>query len=353
MMKVALDRKNVKILGRTTKVDDTLYLGYSGAYIEFEAETSKVEVTFCTDKEVMEEIYRGWVAVHIDGAKEPAMRFELAQPEQTVTIFEEAQARKVTVRITKLSEAAFGIVGLKDLTVEGDKGVIPTPAKDKKIEFIGDSITCGYGNEGVNGTDVFCTSQENPEDAYAILTAEEVDADYHLVSWSGIGIITNWVPETAEEPLEEILMPDLYQYRDLRLAEKLDLPKEKWDHSEYVPQLVIIFIGTNDDSYVRNKADRKEVFGGRYYKFLEQVHSCNPDAAILTILGTLGQNLCEEEAERVADFCKAYPGVKIESMVMPQQLEADGIGSDGHPSKTTHRKAADLLSAKVKEFMNW
>ena len=352
-MNVALDRTNVKISGRTTKVGDTLYLGYSGAYVEFEATTARVQVTFCTDREVMEEIYRGWVAVHIDGAKEPSMRFELTQPEQTVTIFEEAAARKVKIRIVKMSEAAFGIVGIKDLFVECDTPVIPTPAKDRRIEFIGDSITCGYGNEGINGKDVFCTAQENPEDAYAILTADKLDADYHLVSWSGIGIITNWVPETAEEPLEEILMPDLYQYRDLRLAEKLGLPKEKWDFGEYVPDLVVIFIGTNDDSYVRNKADRKENFGRRYYKFLEQVHESNPDSAILCILGTMGQNLCEEEAERVETFRKAYPAVRIEAIEMPQQLEEDGIGSDGHPSKITHRKAAELLSSKIREFMGW
>ena len=117
-MNVVLDRTNVKISGRTTKVGDTLYLGYSGAYVEFEATTARVQVTFCTDREVMEEIYRGWVAVHIDGAKEPSMRFELTQPEQTVTIFEEAAARKVKIRIVKMSEAAFGIVGIKGLFVE-------------------------------------------------------------------------------------------------------------------------------------------------------------------------------------------------------------------------------------------
>lgn len=352
-MNVALNRTYLKISGRTTLVGDTLYLGFSGAYIEFEAETAKIQVTFCTDREVMEEIYRGWVAIYIDGSKEPSMRFDLTQPEQTVTIFEEPSARKVRIRITKMSEAAFGLVGIRNLVTEGDKPLIPTPEKARKIEFIGDSITCGFGNEGLDGVDVFCTAQENPQDAYAILTAEALDADYQLVSWSGIGIITNWIPETEDEPLEEILMPKLYRYRDLRLCEKLGLLEETWDFAEYVPDLIVIFLGTNDDSYVRNKDDRKEYFGSRYYSFLEQVHESNPSAAILCILGTMGQNLCEEEAKRVAAFQAAHPQVRIESMVMPDQLPEDGIGSEGHPSKVTHRKAAELLSAKIKEFLEW
>ena len=353
MRKIGLDREHMKICGRTTKLGEILYLGYSGSYVEFETVTSRVEATFCTDREVMEEIYHGWAAVYVDDEREPSMRFALTQPQQTLTIFEEQTARKVKLRIVKMSEAAFGLVGIKDLLVEGEAPVLPTPVRDRKIEFIGDSITCGYGNEGVNGVDVFCTSQENPEDAYAILTAKSVDADYQLVSWSGIGIITNWVPETAEEPLEEILMPKLYQYRDLRLDEKLGLPEEKWNFTEYKPDLVVIFIGTNDDSYVRNKEDRKEVFGTKYERFLEQVHISNPDAAMLCILGTMGQNLCEEEAKRVEDFKRIHPTVKIEAMLMPQQLEEDGIGADGHPSKTTHRKAAELLSARIREYMGW
>lgn len=353
MGKIGLDRENVKISGRTTKLGEILYLGYSGSYLEFEAVTSQILATFCTDKEVMEKIYRGWVAVYVDDEREPSLRFELESPEQTVTVFEEQAERKVKIRIEKLSEAAFGLVGIKDLIVEGDHPVVPTPVKDRKVEFIGDSITCGYGNEGINGKDVFCTSQENPEDAYAILTAKSLNADYQLVSWSGIGIITNWVPETAEEPLEEILMPKLYQYRDLRLDEKLGLPEEKWDFNEYRPDLVVIFLGTNDDSYVRNKEDRKEVFGTKYERFLEQVHKSNPEAAMLCILGTMGQNLCEEEAERVEAFKRLHPDVKIEAMKMPKQLDEDGIGSDGHPSKTTHRKAAELLGAKIRDYMGW
>ena len=363
-MELKPNKSNVKVLGRTTQIGDVLYLGFSGAYIEFETVASKVQVMFCTDKEVMEEIYRGQVAVHINDEAEPSMRFALTKPEEEITIFEAKAAQKIKLRIVKMSEAAFGIVGIKNIRIEsgtdnereGTDKEIPvqaTPYKERKIEFIGDSITCGYGNEGICDQDIFCTAQENPEAAYAILTANAVDADYQLVSWSGIGIITNWVPEDVNEPLEEILMPKLYQYRDLRLCEKLKLPEEKWDYKEYQPDLIVLYLGTNDDSYVRKIPDRQEYFGTRYYAFLEQIHTCNPASAILCILGTMGQNLCEEERMRVEAFKAQYPDVKIDFMILPEQLAQDGIGTDSHPSKETHRKGADILTAKIREYMNW
>ncbi len=352
-MQTAPTRKNVRIAGRTTWNQDILYLGFSGAFIEFEAETSEIQITLCTDREIPEEIYRAWIAVYLDDQKEPFMRVSLTKPEQTFTVFHEPQARKVKLRLVKMSEAAFGIVGIRSIQVKGDKDIIPTKEKKHKLEFIGDSITCGYGNEGILDRDVFCTSQENPMEAYAVLTANMLEAEYQLVSWSGIGVITNWVPETAQEPLEEILMPELYQYRDLRLCEKLNLPREKWDYSEYRPELIVINLGTNDDSYVRKIADRQEYFGRKYFAFLEQVHACNPQAAILCILGIMGQNLCEEEAARVERFQEKYPDVKIDYLKLPEQQKSDGIGADSHPSKITHRKAAEVLTQKIKEFMKW
>ena len=352
-MKCLADREHVRIAGRTTTVGDILYLGFSGSFIEFETKAAQVRVTFCTDEEVPEATYRGWAAVLVDDGKEPVRRLALAGPKQTMTVFSEKTARKVKLRIVKMSEAAFGLVGIQEIETESDAPVIPTQPLERRIEFIGDSITCGYGNEGVLDRDVFCTEQENPLDAYAILTADALQAEYQLVSWSGIGIITNWVPETAEEPAHEIWMPELFPYRDRRLCEKLGLPLEEWDASEFMPDLVVIHLGTNDDSYVRNKRDREEYFGQEFYAFLQHVHENRPGAAILCALGVMGQNLCDEEKRQVERFKQAHPEVRADFVTLPQQKEEDGIGADSHPSKVTHRKTAAILTEKIREFMSW
>lgn len=370
-MKMKPCRECMKIMGRTTQTGDVLYLGFSSSYIEFETVASRIAATLCTDEKPMEESFLGCFAVYLDDAKEPALREALREPEQTFVLFEEEQPRRVKLRLVKMSEAAFGLVGVKEFEItdsadstgcthsagaaqdKHDIIVTKTPDRPHRMELIGDSITCGYGNEGVLGRDVFTTAQENPEEAYAVLTANALNADYQLVSWSGIGLISNWVPEDVNEPREEMLVPWLYPYRDLRLCEKLGLPLEKWDDSQYRPELIVLHLGTNDDSYVRNIPDRMAVFGGAYYAFLEYVHEHQPQAAILCALGTMGQNLCGEVARQAERFAAEHPEVRIDSLVLPEQKEEDGIATDFHPSKITHKKAAQALTAKVREFMGW
>lgn len=370
-MKVKPCRERMKIMGRTTQAGDVLYLGFSASYIEFETVASRIAATLCTDENPMEESLLGRFAVYLDDGKEPALREALREPEQTFVLFEEERPRRVKLRLVKMSEAAFGLVGVKEFEITGSAGstgstdsvgaaqdehdivVTKTPDRPHRMELIGDSITCGYGNEGVLGRDVFTTAQENPEEAYAVLTANALNADYQLVSWSGIGLISNWVPEDVNEPREEMLVPWLYPYRDLRLCERLGLPLEKWDDSQYRPELIVLHLGTNDDSYVRKIPDRQAVFGAAYYAFLEYVHEHQPQAAILCVLGTMGQNLCGEVARQAERFTAEHPGVRIDSLVLPEQKEEDGIATDFHPSKITHRKTAQALAAKVREFMGW
>lgn len=396
-MKVKPDGRTMKIMGRTTQMRDVLYLGFSASYLEFETIADHISVTMCTDETVMEECHLGWFAVYLDDQKQPVLRQALTKPEETFVIFHEEQERRVRLRLVKMSEAAFGLVGVKEFEilrggcagqdavkkdamgqdavencaaenddagkdigqdktaqeVENDISITKTPARPHRMEVIGDSITCGYGNEGVLNKDTFTTSQENPEEAYAVLTANALNADYQLVVWSGIGVITNWVPEDVNEPLEEILMPELYPYRDRRLCERLGLPLAEWDTAQYEPELIVLHLGTNDDSYVRKIPERQAYFAEKYYAFLEEIHRKNPKAAILCTLGVLGQNLCEEEEKQTARFAAAHPDVRTAYLVLPEQDEADGIGADFHPSKRTHQKTAALLTQKIKEFMNW
>lgn len=377
-MKVKPDSKTMKMMGRTTQVRDVLYLGFSASYLEFEATADFISVTMCTDEEPLEECHLGWFAVYLDDDKQPALRQALTKPEETFVIFQEKRERRVKVRLVKMSEAAFGLVGIKEFEIlrggtaesgavensvlengtpaqeaKNDTSIIKTPDRPHRMEVIGDSITCGYGNEGVLNKDTFTTAQENPEEAYAVLTANALNADYQLVAWSGIGVITNWVPEDVNEPLEEILMPELYPYRDRRLCERLGLPLAEWDNAQYAPELIVLHLGTNDDSYVRRIAERQAYFAEKYYAFLEEIHRKNPQAAILCILGVLGQNLCEEEERQAARFAAAHPEVKIGYLILPEQDEADGIGADFHPSKRTHQKTAAVLTQKIKEFMGW
>ena len=99
-----------------------------------------------------------------------------------------------------------------------------------KLEFIGDSITCGYGIEGIWEIDTFTTQQERPDKAYAFRTAKALGAQVQLCSWSGIGITSGYVdPETVNLPDTNWLMQSVWPYTDKSLSLRLGIEPEVWD----------------------------------------------------------------------------------------------------------------------------
>jgi len=343
---------NVRILGRTKSVDDIRYINYSCSGVEFEFTGTKVSAVLCSDKSKWEDSLKAWVAVFVDDEETPSKRFPLDTEEAVYELYNSDTCKPVKIRLMKVSEVAFAYAGIKEIIVEAVEPIKPTKNKEHKIEFIGDSITCGYGIEGVWNVDTFTTAQENPWSAYAAKTARHFDADFRCVSWSGIGIISSWTE--VDEANDEWLMPMLYKYTDAafdRNMGKTDF--EVWDNSTYVPDLIIINLGTNDNSYTKGIDERIEKFTTEYYNLLSQVRACNPTSEIICTLGAMGQDLCPAVEKAVMEFARETNDTKVHSMRFEVQLESDGIGADWHPVEITHDKMSKRLIEEVKKIMKW
>jgi lysophospholipase L1-like esterase len=354
-----LDRQNKRfnIVGRHTWQDDILYLGYSASYIEFKFKGRKIDVSVVTDlfkdQDGKEDIFHAWLAVFINNNDKPVKRIELCNKQEKYTIYESSTEQEVTVRLMKYSEAAFSKLGLSAISIEGQL-LLPPCRNARKIEFIGDSITCGYGTEGSCNSEVFTTKEENPMIAYACQSARLLNAEFQLVSWSGIGVITNYVDESVNEPLKEPwLMPDLYDYSDGDLERLLGKATyEVWDNSRYIPNLIVVYLGTNDASYTRGIKDREEYFAKEYKKFIDKVRAKNPESYILCVLGSMNQELCDIEEKQVLRR-QAEGDSKIKYLKLPLQALEDGVCTDGHPSQVTHKKIANQIASTVKGWLNW
>jgi hypothetical protein len=127
---------------------------------------------------------------------------------------------------------------------------------------------------------------------------------------------------------------------------------EEWDNSRFIPDCIIINLGTNDHSYAKNIPERVGTFGREYYRFLQQVRSKNPSAKILCTLGAMGQDLCDE-VERQVCRLKSEGDKEVYFMAFDLQSEKDGLGADWHPTKVTHGKMAAKLERKLREILCW
>ncbi|MBQ3918928.1 MAG: GDSL family lipase, partial [Oscillospiraceae bacterium] len=250
---------NVRPLGRTYDDGNVLWCGFSGTGAAFTVTGTKCTVTIagCDNAAGMKDPPR--IAIYRDGER---VADELVdRMEKTYTVFEEDTEVTADIRIVKLSECAHSVCGIKSVDTDGT--VAPAPARDMLIEFVGDSITCGYGVDDEVKEHHFSTSTEDCTKAYAIKTAEKLDADWSLVSLSGYGIISGYSDGKVQQKNQVI--PKYYDKFGFSYSsfggKKCDsIPWESAVH----PDIVVINLGTNDASWVKTEPDRKEEFTKAY-----------------------------------------------------------------------------------------
>ena len=351
--------------GRYLDHEGVRYFDYSVSGFCFVMKGRSAEAVILSDADSWNEANKGVLGVFITEGndtsiqaipEEPTMRVILNARENRIKLFEADVEKTVCVRVMKFSEAAFGYAGLKSLEIDGElqvTSVVSTGSttdvkRPLKLEFIGDSITCGYGIEGVWEKDTFTTSQERPDKAYAFLTAKALGAEVQLCSWSGIGLISNYVdPATVNLPDTNWLMQANWPYTDKFLSLRLGLEPEVWDGSCYEPDVVVIHLGTNDLSWVRGLEERRLEYVAQLRQLIEAVHRRSPKAKIVCCLGLMGEALNDSVKEAVELFKKDFPKTCAEFLPFTQQLESDGIAADWHPSAVTHKKAANKLVAVI------
>lgn len=87
------------------------------------------------------------------------------------------------IRIVKITEMQDATWEVQSFSAEG---FFAAPAKSElKLEFIGDSITAGYGVLGKQ-SDQKTIMNSDASKTYAYLTAQKMNADYSVIAWSGI-----------------------------------------------------------------------------------------------------------------------------------------------------------------------
>jgi hypothetical protein len=226
-----------KKYGRMQETDEGLRCDPAAAGLEFSG-IMKGEVIL--ELEVDRNTY---FTVFVDGERIDE-RFRVTPDDKQITLvdFGEEQGEH-NVRVLKQTEAKRSLCTITAVTLTG---ILEEAPADKQfyIEFIGDSITSGtgiFGNSTTGGIDG--TELQDATSNYAFQTAEALGADFSLVSCSSIGICSGW-----NSYIEKQYYPCASYFRDT---------EEKYDF-ERVPDLVVINLGTNDQTKGCKDKDFKE-----------------------------------------------------------------------------------------------
>ncbi len=344
-----MSKANVKRLGRTVMIDDTLWFSYSASGVEFNFTGSSLTFDLRSDSKYMEEANQVRFAIYVDG--ERVVDEMMDEAFKNVEVLNLSASETHVIKFVKLSESSSSTIGIQHVTCDESAAISPTADKDLKIEFIGDSITCGYGVDGTLG-DKFSTTNEDATKAYAYLTAEELDADYSLVSFSGYGIISGY---TNGDKVESQQLPKYYDYignsyGTFALGKKTS--ETEWDFTQYTPDVVVINLGTNDASYTKGDSSKCEEYIEAYYDFIGTIRLKYPDAAIVCTLGLMGQDLYPQIEEAVDRYTADNSDENVYAFCLDVQDSANGYAVDYHPTLASHQHAADQLSEAITAILS-
>ncbi|MFN8334538.1 MAG: SGNH/GDSL hydrolase family protein [Cyclobacteriaceae bacterium] len=302
----------------------------AGVYIE-----ARFRGTFC-EIEVRDEMLWGtshnYLEVSIDGA-EP-QRIKTTGKVDRIMIADNLKEGEHSIVIMKGTEALIGY--LEFIGMRCEKLLPAKSNRSRKIEFIGDSITSGMGNFT---KDVPCDSgvwydQHSAWYSYASVTARELQADFHLTSESGIGLIHS----CCAKP---ILMPQVF--------DKISLSKDSlaWDF-KFQPDLVAICLGQNDG--VQDSVQ----FTGAYVKFLRSLRTHYPKAKFVCLTSPMADDklraVLKQYLKGVVDHCRKT-GEKDVAMYSFSRQYKNGCGF--HPDMEDDKLIANELTVWLKEQLKW
>ncbi len=329
--------------GRIDTADPTQpRLSGAGAYIKF-----TFKGIFC-DMLLQDENLdnkHNYIAIELDGSYRGRMVLNAGQ--KVYRVADQLNDAEHALLLCKATEAQIGYIAFEGIRC---REILPLESQpSRKIEFIGNSITCGMG---VDESDKPCGSgewydQHNAYFAYGPLIANELNADWFLSSVSGIGITRNW---NSPGPTMPEVYNSIYLNKDSNAL---------WNFSRYIPDLVSVCLGTNDFSDGDGKTVRTELdsaqFVNDYTHFLKLIRRFYPEAQICCLSSP---TLSGEKAIKLVRYLRAV----IESMqsnVNDAKIHlfvfsrAYTNGCSWHPNKHDHELMAEELVLFYKSVMDW
>ena len=357
MKEIRLDKTNSKIIGRSLMVGENRWLALSGAGVDFAFYGKKLKMTFLSGNRSLKteggsEYAR--FAILLDGQR--VVDDVMDCPKKSYEILREEKVKSCEVQIVKLSEAPMSAMAITPIECDEEAMIHPVAPKKHSIEFIGDSITCGYGVDETLAEDhVFSTKTEDVTKAYAYKIAKILDADYSMFACSGYGIISGYTGD-PEVRTEDELLPPYYETQcfsrdDFGEAGKPD--KLPWDFLEYQPEAVVINLGTNDFSFCQDTEGKREEYRQKYVEFIKVVRKNNPNSYLFCVLGLMGDGLYDKLCQAVEDYKEQTGDTCIATVHIPEQNPEDGYAVDWHPVPKSHTMAAEVVAKAIRETLSW
>ncbi|MBQ7046050.1 MAG: hypothetical protein IJN65_06120 [Clostridia bacterium] len=239
--KVADNKDAFKYTNRATMAPQGIKFNTTADGVEFKVNCKgQLAVNLTVDSLNTSAGFGMYFTVYLDGIRQQTRHHVNQKGKVELLVAEGLSDGEHHVEIYRQTESKYGgDVYLTSVSCNGTLGSKPAD-RDVYIEFIGDSITAGYGSVK-DKVDMQVTTGDAPgiqdgTGTYAFLAAKRVNADIAVVARTGIGVVKGYEPVLNGQ---KQTMAEVYDYfPDLTLQNKFTYTR--------TPDIYVINLGTND-----------------------------------------------------------------------------------------------------------
>ncbi len=310
----------VNIFGRYYLSDNKLKFHHASNAIEVGIIGTSLGVTVSTTG-------TSYMRIWLDGEEVENRIKVMGSADKLYTIAEGLSDGYHRVRIAKATEMANAVWTVSSFTA--DKFATVAEKSDLKIEFIGDSITAGYGVLGAKGA-AWSVENSDSTKSYAYLTAQKLNADYSIIAWSGICVKANvWVSDKNMLTLYPKIADGQGNYT-----------------FDFEPDVVVLNLGTNDSVNLTSSfagSSYGSQFPTDYKEMLTLIRTKNPNAKIICLYGMMGTDSVINSGIE-----SAIEGLNDPNIVYnPIAIVANSDGANGHPNTSAQDAWAESLAEYI------
>lgn len=283
--------------------------------------------------QLIDDSLRNWYTVKLDDS---LFSFKADKANGVYELAKNLKNTKHTVEVSRRTEWHGGNTTFSGFLIDGTAKTFALPQRRRTIEFIGNSLTCGYGNRGQKREEHFNYETEDNYYTYGALIARALNADYIAICRSGIGMYQSYSGDT------NFVQPKLYD----EIAVGRDA---KWDYQKKQPDVVVIELGANDLATSLDSV----AFAHAYKQFIEKIRRQYPKTSIIC---AAGPDLPGDSSSKFQSYIKAVTSdfARIDSRVHYFYFGViDANGSNWHPNLKEHEQMAEALLPFIKKVSGW
>ncbi len=327
---IEADSKDIHYVGRVDFTNPKLPRFWApGAYVQAKFRGTRCDVVL--NDEVLYGSSHNFVEIAVDDQK--PVRVQTTGKTNIIPAAAGLPDGVHTITVCKDTEAGIGyfeFVGLRCA------GLAPSVLPKRKLEFIGDSITCGASSD----LSIPCGQgqwydQHNAYLSYGPTTARALKAQWHQTSVSGIGLMHSCCDMKAT-------MPDVFGTVNLSPG------GQPWDFRRYQPDAVTVCLGQNDGE------QDSSAFQANYLRFLKQIRAAYPKAKIICLSSPMGDAkltaYLKDNLTQIVEKAQQQGDKNVSTFFFSRSWNS---GCGGHPDVAQHQQIAAELTADLHSEMHW